>query len=154
MKKIICVLVLLVLLTGCGKATKKEDNNGDAGKEQTKIYFKTKNHSFSATLEDNKTAKKLVRKLKDGDITIKMEDSGGYEKKGELRFGLPTEEKNMKAVPGDILLYKDNQLIICYSDFFLNLTKVGKIDNPNDKDYREVMGGKEKDIEFTISLNE
>lgn len=152
MKKIICVLVLLVLLTGCG--SKKKDTKVDENKvEQTKIYLKADKYSFSATLVENTTTKKLVRKLKDGDITINMNHDDRYQMVGTLKFGLPTNEQNIKTVPGEIVLYKDNQFIISVEDFFLNLTRIGKLDNPNDENYRELIS-KEGDIEFTISLNE
>lgn len=153
MKKIICVLVLLVLLTGCGSKTKKDTKAEEKKIEETKIYLKANKQVVSATLIPNSTSKKLIRKLQAGDITITMADSGGYEKIGELKFGLPTNEQNIKALKGDIMLYKDNQLIICYDDFFLNLTKVGKIDNPESDIFSKLINGS-KDIEVTISLNE
>lgn len=156
-KKIIILLVLLVLITGCGKSNKKDKTVEENKEEVTKIYLKYDDNVLSATLVNNTTTKKLVRKLKDGDITITMTPDGSYEKRGEFKFGLPTNEKNIKTKFGDIMLNKETELVIYFDEFFLPLTKIGTLDNLKDSKTEKKVSqfvSIKNDVEVTISLSE
>ena len=68
--------------------------------------------TFTATLEDNSSAKALREQLAKGNITIEMNDYGDMEKVGSLGINLPRNDRQTATEPGDIILYLGNNLVI------------------------------------------
>ena len=57
------------------------DNNGDQTQttEATKMYITIDGQKQTVTLADTKAAEELAAKLKDGPVTVKLSDNGGFE---------------------------------------------------------------------------
>ena len=89
------------------KETKKE-----SGSEIMKIYIMVNEEKLEATLEDNISSLAFYEKLKEGPLTIKMEDYANFEKVGNLGFKLPTADKNISVNAGDIILYQGERLMM------------------------------------------
>ena len=70
---------------------------------------------LTATLADNISAKALEEKLKDGPITIQMEDYARMEKVGNLPFHLPTSDQPITTQAGDLILYLGGSFVIYYA---------------------------------------
>lgn len=119
--------------------------------EENKVYIKINNNVLSASLENNSSSKAFVEKLKQGDITIKMSDYGNFEKVGELGFSLPANDKNITTKPGDIILYQKDKITIYYDTNTWDFTKLGKIDNVNQNELKNILG--DGDVSVTFSLN-
>ena len=81
---------------------------------QTKILLKVGGNTMTATLADNEATRELTELLKQGDMTISMSDYGGFEKVGALPQSLPTSNTQITTMPGDIMLYQGDQLVIFY----------------------------------------
>ena len=117
---------------------------------QTKVLLKVGGNSMTATLTDNEATRELTKLLEQGDITIRMSDYGGFEKVGALPQSLPTSNTHITTVPGDIMLYQGNQMVIFYGSNSWSYTRLGKIDDATVSNLRQFLGN--GDITLTLSL--
>lgn len=85
--------------------------------------------TFTATLEDNAAVDALVEMMKDGPLSIRMSDYGGFEKVGALGTSLPASNSQITTQTGDIVLYQGNQIVVFYGTNSWNYTYLGKIDD-------------------------
>ena len=125
--------------------------NSESNGENMNINITVNDKVLRATLVDNSSSRALIEKLKDGDITIDMEDYGDFEKVGPLGFSLPRNDKYITTSPGDIILYQGSMITIYYDKNSWNFTKLGKIDNISSQELKDILG--DGDVTITISLN-
>lgn len=118
---------------------------------QTKILLTVGDNSVSATLVDNNATQELINLLKEGPISIQMNDYGGFEKVGILPQPLPTSNTQTTAEPGDIMLYQGNNIVIFYGSNSWSYTRLGKIDNTTSAELSQFLKG--DNITLTISLD-
>ena len=110
--------------------------------------------TFTATLEENSSAKALREQLAKGNITVEMNDYGDMEKVGSLGISLPRNDRQTTTGPGDIILYLGNNLVIYYDTNSWNFTRIGKVNGAGSrKEMLDLLGGAGK-ISVTLSLNE
>ena len=117
---------------------------------QTKVLLKVGGNSMTATLTDNEATRALTKLLERGDLTIRMSDYGGFEKVGALPQSFPTSNTQITTVPGDIMLYQGNQIVIFYGSNSWSYTRLGKIDGATASNLRQFLGN--GDITLTLSL--
>ena len=117
---------------------------------QTKVLLKVGGNRMTATLTDNEATRGLTKLLEQGDITIRMSDYGGFEKVGALPQSLPTSNTQITTVPGDIMLYQGNQMVIFYGSNSWSYTRLGKIDGATVSNLRQFLGN--GNISLTLSL--
>ena len=117
---------------------------------QTKVLLKVGGNTITATLTDNEATRELTKLLEQGDITIRMSDYGGFEKVGALPQSFPTSNTQITTVPGDIMLYQGNQMVIFYGSNSWSYTRLGKIDGATVSNLRQFLGN--GDITLTLSL--
>ena len=117
---------------------------------QTKVLLKVGGNRMTATLTDNEATRGLTKLLEQGDITIRMSDYGGFEKVGALPQSLPTSNTQITTVPGDIILYQGNQMVIFYGSNSWSYTRLGKIDGATVSNLRQFLGN--GNISLTLSL--
>ena len=117
---------------------------------QTKVLLKIGENTMTALLIDNEATRELMKLLEQGDITIRMSDYGGFEKVGALPQSLPTSNTQITTMPGDIMLYQGDQLVIFYGSNSWRYTPIGKIDGANVSNLRRFLGN--GGITLTISL--
>ena len=117
---------------------------------QTKIVLKVGGNTMTATMTDNEATRELTKLLEHGDLTIRMSDYGGFEKVGALPQSLPTSNTQITTVPGDIMLYQGNQMVIFYGSNSWSYTRLGKIDEATASTLRQFLGN--GDITLTLSL--
>ena len=63
-------------------------------------------------LEANSSALAFYELLKEGPVTIKLNEYGGFEKVGPLGTSLPRSDSQIATKAGDIMLYQGNQITI------------------------------------------
>ena len=130
MKKILFVIIIcLLLLTGCTKKITIDNNKkkGDTKMSDIKVIINDK--TYTAKLEDNKTAKEFVDILPQ---EFTMNDLNDNEKYVYLNNSLTTNSYKPKQIEkGDIMIFGDNCLVIFYKSFdtSYSYTKIGHIDN-------------------------
>ena len=117
---------------------------------QTKVVLKVGGNTMTATLTDNEATRELTKLLGQGDITIRMSDYGGFEKVGALPQSFPISNTQITTVPGDIMLYQGNQMVIFYGSNSWSYTRLGKIDGATASNLRQFLGN--GDITLTLSL--
>ena len=107
--------------------------------------------TLTATLEDNSSAEALVEKLKEGDLTLDLEDYGNMEKVGGLGFSLPRNDRQIRTQAGDLILYQGDAFVIYYDTNSWNFTRLGKIDDVTGEELKEILGN--GDVTVVLSLN-
>ena len=118
---------------------------------QTKVLLKVGGNTMTATLTDNEATRELTKLLEQADITIRMSDYGGFEKVGALPRSFSTSNTQITTVPGDIMLYQGNQMVIFYGSNSWSYTRLGKIDGATVSNLRQFLGN--GDVTLTLSLD-
>ena len=108
--------------------------------------------SMIATLDDNPSAKEFYEHIKENNLTLKLEEYGGFEYVGPLGFSLTRNDESINTKPGDIILYNGNQISIMYGSNSWSYTKLGKIDTKFINNLNEILGN--GDIVITIKVME
>ncbi len=127
-----------------GNITNREEN--------MKLYIKVNNRTLTATLVDNSSTRALIERLESSDITISMSDYGNMEKVGGFGFSLPTNNENINTEAGDLILYQGNSFVIYYDTNSWNFTRLGKLDNVNQRELKDILGN--GNVNVTLSLSE
>ncbi|WP_297826683.1 cyclophilin-like fold protein [uncultured Methanobrevibacter sp.] len=123
---------------------------GSAANPNDVIKLKVNDAVFDVELENNSATQELMKTLKNGNVTINASDYGNFEKVGELGFSLPTNDENVNTAPGDIVLYQGNQISLFYDSHSWSYTKIGKIQNVDSNQLKNVLGS--GDVKLTLSL--
>ena len=155
MNKIVILVLIFILGFFVFKIIDKEKINDDIENEEysnMKIKLEINNYELTATLVDNSSTQALIEKLKESDITINMNDYGNMEKVGQLDFSLPRNDQNITTESGDLILYQGNNFVIYYDNNNWSLTKLGKIDNIDKQQLKNILGS--GSVVVTLSLDE
>ena len=180
MKKTICmVLFLAVLLTVAACKNSQKDQSPDreqvietgavlsevqteiqpteaaqenAEQEITEMKMKVQigDTIFTATLADNSSVDALKELMADGPLTLNMSDYANMEKGADLGVMLPQNNEQMNTQAGDIILYQGRTFVIYYGTNSWSLTPIGKIDNVDAEELKEVLGT--GDVTVTLSF--
>ncbi|MGN0480937.1 MAG: cyclophilin-like fold protein [Lachnospiraceae bacterium] len=154
MKKILKTVAALFLcagvlvLTACG-------NSDNAGKNEHSIYTGEKVYAhcndriLEIELADNPSAEAFYTLLKEGSLTINMYDYGRLEKVGSVGEILPTNNTELTAKCGDVMLYEGSQIMIYYDSKSWSFTRLGRISNVSDEELKKILG--DSDIKITFS---
>ena len=129
------------------KASTKRQNKEE---EIDMIKIKVNNNVLDVKLEENEATKSLVERLKNGNITIKANEYGGFEKVGDLGFSLPRNDTSITTSAGDIVLYQGNQISLFYNSNSWSYTKLGKVKNVSSKELKNILGS--GDVTLVLSL--
>ena len=132
MYKSIILIIILSLIT-CTAVSGDESMDG-------MIKIKINNEVFDVELENNSATEELIKELEKGNITVNATEYGGFEKVGDLGLSLPTSDENINTSPGDIVLYQGNQISLFYGSHSWSYTKLGKIENIDSNQLKEVLG--------------
>ena len=147
-KLVILILIIIVLLSciaviiNCiykdnGDNSSNQSSNleiTEGEDEEMQIVLNVNGNSFTATLEDNDTARELLKRLP---LNITMNELNGNEKYYYFTESFPTNSYSPERInTGDIMLYGDDCLVIFYEDFktSYSYTKLGKINNLEELD--------------------
>ncbi len=120
---------------------------------QNKLYVTANGETRTATLADNEATEALIGLLADGPVTVSMHDYGGWEKVGDLPRSLPTSNTQIKARPGDIMLYQGYQMVIFYGDNSWSYTRLGRIDGATASNLRSWLGNGSVDVTLSLSAS-
>lgn len=117
------------------------------------MYLKVNGKILAVSLAENSSAKALVERLKDGDVTVRVNDYGDMEKVGPLGFSLPRNDSPTTTRPGDLILYLGNNFVVYYDTNSWNFTRLGRVEGASSrKEMLDFLGGKGS-VEITLSLN-
>lgn len=86
-------------------------------------------YTFTAALEKNNAVQELAEMMRQGPVTIAMDDYAGFEKVGPLGRSLTTSNSQTTTAAGDIVLYNGNNIVMFYGSNSWSYTRIGKIDD-------------------------
>ena len=164
MKGRILYIVILLLFAACSSdaassvkptqpeiQTPKSSANSSAQTEApVKLKIHVNNTTFTATLEENSSAKAFAEFLAQGDMTLDMHDYGSFEKVADLPRSFPRNDKQIDTDAGDIILYQGNSITIYYDKNSWNFTRLARIDNVNKKRLQQILG--KGNVKATLSI--
>ena len=127
-------------------------NNTEESMSNSTIKIEVNGTTLTATLKDNVSTRALVNLLKEGPLTINMNDYAGMEKVGPIGTTLPQCNERITTQPGDLILYLGQYFVIYYAPNTYSLTPLGKIDNTSGDELIRILGNGE--VTVTISLSE
>ena len=108
----------------------------------------------TTTLVDNVAAKSLLELLSKGNVTVKTDDYGGFEKVGEFGETLPRNDKQINTVPGDIILYLGTNICFYYGTNSWNFTQLGKLDITDVKEIKTFLAAGKGKTDIILSLKQ
>jgi hypothetical protein len=132
------------------------DDSNEAVAQTTmsqKMYITIDGVSESVTLYNNAAAQALVTRLQNGNVTVTLNSSGGFEIWGALGFSLPTSNQQFNAQPGDIVLYNGSNICMFYGTNSWSYTRLGQIDGLSESELRTFLHAGESNISVTLSLS-
>ncbi|MCQ2593560.1 MAG: hypothetical protein MJ188_12340 [Treponema sp.] len=106
----------------------------------------------TATLVDNAATKALLELLKKGNVTVKTDDYGGFEKVGTFGTRLPADNSQIETVPGDIVLYQGNSISFFYNNNNWSYTKLGKLNITDIKEIKTFLAAGKGKTDIVLSL--
>ena len=151
MKSFTKTLLMMAVMMLCGCT----DDNNDAMAQNTmtqKMYITIDGVSQSVTLYDNVATQALVTKLQDITVTVTLNSSGGFEIWGALGFFLPTNNEQITAQPGDVILYNGSNICLMYGTNSWSYTRLGHIDGLSQSELRTFLKAGESNISVSLSL--
>lgn len=132
------------------QAPLSEPAESQAQEEMTKMNLQIGDTILTTTLADNSSARALAELLKDGPLTLTLEDYAGMEKVGPLGASLPQNNERIVTAPGDIILYQGSSFVIYYGTNSWSLTRLGRIDDADEDQLCELLG--DGAVTVTLSL--
>ena len=158
------ILMMALVFTSCSKDSGgvmaeppvKETINQQTDETvmKQKLNLTIDGKKCEASLVDNAATKGLIAALQQSDITYKADDYGGFEKVGALGRSLSTDTQQITTVPGDIMLYNGNQIVIFYGSNSWSYTRIGRIDNQTVESLKSFLKAGEGSVNVTLSLKE
>ncbi len=148
-------IVILLLFAACSsdaassvKPTQPESqtskssasSTSNVGEAPVKLKIHVNDTIFTATLEENSSAKAFAEFLTQGDLTLDMNDYGSFEKVADLPRSFPRNDTQIDTDAGDIILYQGNTITIYYDKNSWNFTRLARIDNVNKKRLQQILG--------------
>ncbi len=115
------------------------------------IYITVENRTMAATLSDNASAKALYALMKQNDITVAMQDYGGFEKVGPLGTKIVQCDEEITTAPGDIILYQGDKITIYYAENTWTFTRLGHIDGATAENMKTFLGDGDPTVTFSVA---
>lgn len=148
------IFLFSIIATACASSneTTKLEESEKIAMQNKKIFVTVENKKVSATLVDNKATHELILLLQKGNITVKTDDYGGFEKVGQFGYRLPTVNEQISTVAGDIILYQGTSICFYYSKNSWNFTRLGKLDITDEKEIKEFLKAGKGRVDIVLSL--
>ena len=126
-----------------------ENEEEKGGQTEMKMNVQIGNYNFTATLESNTAVEELVEMMKEGAVTIEMDDYSGFEKVGPLGKRLTASNTQTTTHAADIVLYNRNNIVKYYGSKTWSYTRIGKIDDLTD--WEKALGSGSITAVFTVA---
>ena len=169
MKKLSAIIFIVMIacfaFVGCTDSSAQlpptGSENGDSAdvmpeqppEQITEMYITVNGNKLVIALAENSSVAALVERLKQGDVIYTANDYGGFEKVGSLGFSLPTNNTEITAQAGDVILYSGNQIVLFYGSNSWSYTRLGKINGYSVSELKSLLGAGNGSVQVTISLS-
>lgn len=150
MKKIIIISIFILFIlnfVSCKNDSNYETITDSKGEEVMNLLeLKIEDSILNVTWENNSSVEAL-KALANNGLSISMHKYSNFEQVGSIGYTLPSNDKRIKTIPGDIVLYSSNQIVIFYGSNTWEYTKLGHI-NLDAEELKELLGN--NDVNITI----
>ena len=103
--------------------------------EKPKVQDDQSQENTNSKVEEEKMNYDLLIEVNGENLIFELEDNVAT-----LGFSLPTNDKQIKTVPGDLMLYQGNQITLFYHNNEWSYTKIGHIKNKTTSELQEILG--------------
>lgn len=128
-----------------------DDSDTDVNAESSQeveimqIEIQIGDKTMYAELENNDTTTELVELLEADELVMSASNYGGFEKVCSIGQSITRNDEQITTAPGDIMLYRGNQIVIFYDSNSWAYTPVGHIDASADE-LEEFLSGDEDEV--------
>lgn len=134
---------------------KTEASSDSADEKQNtvdgKFLITANGKTLTARFADNSSAEAFKELLSNGEITVDMQDYGGFEKVGDLPQELPSNDERITTEPGDVILYLGRKITVYYDKNTWNFTRLGKIENAAKEKLLEIFTDGNVSVTFSLA---
>ena len=116
-----------------------------------RVNITVNGQELTATMLNSRPSMAFKKLLQKGTRTIPMRDYGSMEKVGMLWRCLPTENRQITAEPGDLILYMGSSLVLYYESNSWTFTRLGHIDDITGDELRKILGTGKVRITFSLT---
>lgn len=116
---------------------------------QDRVYITANGVTHSIILTGTEAAVELKNRVTKGDVSVTLNDYGGFEKVGELPWSLPTDNRQVSTEPGDVMLYQGNNIVIFYGTNSWTYTPLGMIEGMTASEIRNFLSGSHIEIKLS-----
>lgn len=114
------------------------------------VSMKIGETEVSVDWEKNDSVEELKELLTEQSLIIEMENYGGFEQTGSIGCEICSDDENITASPGDIMLYSSDQISVFYGSNTWDYTRLGHINDMTEEDIINLLSG--EDVTVTLSL--
>lgn len=147
MKKIFLIIfAACLLIVGCGENSQASVEGKEAAPVKNSVTIQINGKNFSATLEDNPSAKKFAEMFP---LEVEAVELNGNEKYFRLEKILPSDSVAVGQIhAGDLMLFGSDCVVIFYKNFSTGYTytRLGKIDDA--ADLEKILGAGNVRVQF------
>ena len=111
----------------------------DTVKDTSALKLLLNDEEINVRWEDNEAVQALYELAAKESVTISMSMYGGFEQVGSIGTNLPANDEQMTTVPGDIVLYSGNQIVVFYGSNTWPYTKLGHITEKSEQELAELL---------------
>lgn len=104
------------------------------------INIQIHDHDLLVEMIDNSSSKALIKRLKQSDIVLEMKEFANMEKFGVLDKKYPQNDEWVTTLCRDVILSEGYLLVIYYAPNTWNFTKIGKVINVSDEEFKRILG--------------
>ena len=160
-KLLVTILIIITALFGFVACTDGADNTDSDNRndppetvqeEVMNMYITVNGNKLEVALVKNSSVDALVEILKQGEIVFTATENGGFETYGNIGHTLPTNNTQMTAQAGDVILYSGNNICLFFGSNSWSYTKLGKINGYSAAQLKTLLGAGGGSIQVTISL--
>ena len=137
----------------CGPEVSPSEENTSQKEEDILIYAHVGDDVLKIVPEDNSSADDFIALLSERDITIEMEDYGGFEKVGSLGQSLSTNDRRITTQPGDVILYQGSSVTIYYDTNTWSFTLLGRVQDLSQEELKDILGSGSVTVTFSLKEN-
>lgn len=101
--------------------------------QKNELTLSINGNKMNVLWEDNKTTAQLLNHIQNKNIVVHTTLYGGFEQVGRLPRNFSRHDVQMTTVPGDIMLYSGNQIVVFFKSNSWSYTKLGHINLPVDE---------------------
>lgn len=169
MKKWFSIAIAILLLIGCTGSPVPQDPSDIGGTETdpelaydrdaavrptATLVIEANGRIVYADPEDNPSAKAFIERLNSEAIDVDMHDSGNAEKVGSLPWELAGSDERIAARPGDVILYRGNQIAICCGESSMEGVLLARIGGDVKNGLPTVLGEGTVTVSFRLEWSE